>query len=163
MLINAEGRLFGRPSRNFFRSYGRAHRGGDPLLQLLLRRGADLARGEFAVLEDHQRRDRHDAVFRRDARVLVDVKLHDLDLVAHLACDLFESRGDHAAWAAPFSPEIDNDRAGCLEHFGFEARVGNFTHAHGAPRFFSNRELSTRGEQGTYGRPPEASRRITGW
>jgi hypothetical protein len=31
-------------------------RSGDPLLQLLLRRGADLARGHLAALEDHHAR-----------------------------------------------------------------------------------------------------------
>ncbi len=47
-------------------SRARSHRAADPLLQLLLRRGADLARGDLAVLEHHQRRDRHDAVFGGD-------------------------------------------------------------------------------------------------
>src|SRR6185312_15661823 len=56
---NANGQLFSRPSQENFRAIGRSDRGGDPLLELLLRRGADLARGELAVLEDHQRRDRH--------------------------------------------------------------------------------------------------------
>src|SRR5207247_5358061 len=36
------------------------HRGGDPLLELLLRRRADLTRGHLAGLENHQRRDRLD-------------------------------------------------------------------------------------------------------
>ena len=104
---------------------------GDPLLQLLLRRGADLARGELAVLEQHQRRDRHDAVLRRGARVLVDVELDDLDLVAHRAGDLLERRRDHAARAAPLGPEVDHDRAGRLEHLGLESRVGNLANGHG--------------------------------
>src|SRR5580658_295568 len=52
-----------------------SHRAGDPLLELLLRRGADLARGELAVLEQHQGRDRHDAVFGGRARILVNIEL----------------------------------------------------------------------------------------
>ena len=44
----------------------------------MLGRGAGLARGHFAVLEDHQRRDRHDAVFLRGLRVLVDIELGDV-------------------------------------------------------------------------------------
>ena len=63
----------------------RSDRSGDPLLQLLLRRGTDLAGGHLAALEDHQGRDRHHTVFRGRLRALVDVELYDLDLVAHRA------------------------------------------------------------------------------
>src|SRR5882672_4620115 len=98
-------------------------RGGDPLLQLLLRRGADLARGHLAALEDHQGRDRHHAVFRRRLRALIDVQLDDLDLVAQRAGNFVQRRRDHAAGAAPLGPEIDHDRASRLEYFGFEIGV----------------------------------------
>src|ERR1700677_3830069 len=108
----------------------RSDRSGDPLLQLLLRRGADLARGHLAALEDHQGRDRHHAVFRGRLRALVDVQLHDLDLVAHRAGNLVECGRDHAAGAAPFGPEIDHDRTGRLEHFGFEIGVRNLANGH---------------------------------
>src|SRR5882724_12992652 len=67
-------------------------RSGDPLLQLRLRRGADLARGHLAALKDHQGRDRHHAIFRRCFRALVDVQLHDLDLVA-IAPEISSSAG----------------------------------------------------------------------
>src|SRR5436190_3177622 len=106
-------------------------RSGDPLLQLRLRRGADLARGHLAALEDHQGRDRHHAVFRGRLRALVDVQLHDLDLVAHRAGNLVEGGCDHAAGAAPFGPEIDDHRPGRVEHFGFEIGVGNLANGHG--------------------------------
>ena len=129
-LPKQNGRRHRRPFQ-FRESRDRSHRGVDPLLQLLLRRGADLTRRQLAVLEDHQRRDRHDAVLRRRAGVLVDVQLHDLDLVAHGARDLFESRRDHAAGAAPLGPEVDHDRAGRLEHLGLEIRVGNLANGHG--------------------------------
>src|ERR1700735_4849376 len=109
---------------------GRSHRGGDPLLQLLLRCGADLTRGHLAALEDHQRRDRHHAVFRGRLRALVDVQLDDLDLVAHRAGNLIERGCDRAAGAAPFGPEINYDRAGRLEHFGFEIGIGNLANGH---------------------------------
>src|SRR6202034_2418368 len=82
----------------------KSHRGGDPLLELLLRRGADLARGQFAVLEQHQRRDRHDAEFGRRARVLVDIELDDLDLTVERLGNLFQRRRDHTAGAATFRP-----------------------------------------------------------
>src|SRR5437667_3334171 len=108
----------------------RSDRSGDPLLQLLLRRRADLARGHLAALEDHQGRDRHHAVFRGRLRALVDVELHDLDLVAHRAGNLVKRGPDHAAGAAPFGPEIDHDRAGRLEHFGVEIGVRNLANGH---------------------------------
>src|SRR5882757_6568484 len=110
-------------------------RSGDPLLQLRLRRGADLARGHLAALEDHQSRDRHHAVFRGRLRALVDVELHDLDLVAHRAGNLVERGGDHAAGAAPFGPEIDDHRPGRVEHFGFEIGVRNLANGHGSTSF----------------------------
>src|SRR5262249_31892337 len=93
-------------------SRGPRPRGGrrEPLLELLLGCGADLARCELAVLEQHQRRDRHDAVFLRRRRALVDVELDDLDLAVERAGDLLERGRDHAAGAAPLGPEIDHDR-----------------------------------------------------
>src|SRR5262245_30306951 len=112
---------------------------GDPLLELLLGRGADLARGELAALEHHQRRDRHDAVLLCGLRALVDVELDDLDLAAERAGDLLERRGDHAARPAPLGPEIDHDRLGRLEHLSLEIRVGNLANPHGRPRFVGER------------------------
>src|SRR5882672_6458604 len=103
-----------------WRDAGAGSRGGggrsDPLLQLLLGRGADLARGKLAVLEQHQGRNRHDAVFLRRLRALVDIELEDLDLAAERAGDLLERRRDHFAGPAPLGPEIDHDRLGRLEH-----------------------------------------------
>src|SRR6201999_271169 len=48
-------------------------RSGNPLLQLLLWRRANLARGHLAALEDHQGRDRPHTVFRCGLRALVDI------------------------------------------------------------------------------------------
>ncbi|KAG5728914.1 hypothetical protein E4T56_gene8934 [Termitomyces sp. T112] len=123
------GRLSPAASENNLMRSG-SDRGGDPLLQLRLRRRTDLAGGHLAALEDHQGRDRHHAVFGRGLRALVDVELDDLDLVAHRAVDLVEGGGDHAAGAAPFGPEIDDDGAVRLEHFGFEIGVGNLANGH---------------------------------
>src|ERR1700676_1369752 len=102
----------------------------NPLLQLCLRRGANLARGHFAAFEDHQSRDRHHAVFGSRLRAFIDVQLHDLDLVAHGAGNLVKRGRDHAAGAAPFGPEIDHDRADRLEHFGVEIGVRNLANGH---------------------------------
>jgi betaine-aldehyde dehydrogenase len=103
-----------------------SHRGGDPLLQLLLRRGADLPGGELAVLEQHQGRDRHDAELRRGAGILVDVELDDLDLAIERFGNLFQRRRDHPARAAPFRPKIDHHGLTGLEHVLIEGRVGCF-------------------------------------
>src|ERR1700744_4263624 len=86
-----------------------SNRSGDPLLQLLLRRGTDLTRGQLAILEQHQRRDRHDAVFGGGAVVLVDIQFDDLDLAVERIRNLFKGRRDHATGAAPFRPEVDDD------------------------------------------------------
>src|SRR5258708_10707439 len=83
-----------------------SHGAGDPLLELLLGGGADLARRHLAVLEQHQGRDRHDAVFGRGLRVLVHIELDDLDLaVERTVGDLLERRRDPPARAAPFGPK----------------------------------------------------------
>jgi len=92
--------------------FGRLDGAADPLMQFLLRCGSDLARGNLAVLEQHQRWDRHDAVFGGRVRILVDVELDDLDLVTELTRDLFKRRRDHSAGAAPFRPEIHDHRFG---------------------------------------------------
>src|SRR5262249_30930552 len=118
-----------RPLRNLVGSG--SDRSGNPLLQLLLRRGADLARSHLAAFEDHQGRDRHHAIFRGRLRALVDVELHDLDLLAHRAGDLVERGSNHAARATPFGPEIDDDRPLGLEHFSFEIGVRNLANGHG--------------------------------
>jgi hypothetical protein len=124
--VNANGRLSSRPSVKKIVSAGSGcGRRGDPLLQLLLRRGADLARCEFAVLEQHQGRDRHDAVFRRRCRVPVHVELHDLHPAVHRAGDLVERGRDLLARAAPLGPEVDHHRLIALQHLGVEIRVGN--------------------------------------
>src|SRR5262249_9044719 len=138
---------------------GRAFpRRGDPLFQLLLRRRANLARGHLAVLENHQRRDRLDAVLGRGLRVLIDVELDDLDLAVERARDLFERRRDHAAGTAPFGPKIHNDRAGRLQHLGFESGVRNLANGHGKMPRCSATAPRVGGR--TYERARPASRRL---
>src|SRR5438067_7422186 len=135
-------------------------RGGDPLFELLLRPGADLARGFLAVLEHHQGRDRHDSIFRCGSRVLVHVELDDLDLAAKRAGDLLERRCDHLAWAAPFGPEIDHHRACGLEHLGLEICVRNLVNGHGTPRCYSLKTATRRSGRRTYEWLPGPSRRL---
>ena len=70
---------------------------------------ADDRLGRRAVLEEDHRRDRQDLVLGRRLLVVVDVELHDLDVVA-LGGDLLEDRRDGAARTAPGRPEVDEDR-----------------------------------------------------
>src|SRR6516165_1144681 len=100
-------------------------RPANPLLEFLLRLRADLARRQLTVLEQHQSRNRHDAVFRRRARVLVDIELDDLDLAVERVGNLFERRRDHPARAAPFRPEINNHGTARLEHVLLEGGIGD--------------------------------------
>src|SRR6202000_342697 len=90
----------------------------------------DLAGRHLAALEDHQGRDRRYAVFRCRARALVDIELHDLDLLAHRASDFVERGSDHAAGAAPFGPEVDDDRPWRVQHLSFEIGVRNLANGH---------------------------------
>src|SRR5258708_25954835 len=64
-----------KPGHSFQLLFKRSHRGVDPLLKLLLRRGANLTSDHLAVLEDHQYRDRHYPILRCDSALLVDVDL----------------------------------------------------------------------------------------
>jgi hypothetical protein len=78
-----------------------------------------------AVLEDDQRRDRHDAVLGGRLLVLVDVELDDPKLVGLLVGDLLEARRDHTARTAPGRPEVDENGLVVLEHLGLEVVVGH--------------------------------------
>src|SRR5262249_3989929 len=74
--------------------------------------------------------DRHDAVLGRGIWVLVDVELDDLNLVAELSRNLFKRRGDHAAWATPFRPEIHDHRFGRFQYIRFKTSVRHFADRH---------------------------------
>ena len=63
--------------------------------------------------------------------ILVDVELDDLHLFAERTGDLLERGRDHPARAAPLRPEIHHDRAGRLQHLGFESGVRNLANGHG--------------------------------
>src|SRR5438105_9496695 len=82
--------------------------------------------GRLAVLEDDHGRDRHDPQLHRHRRVLVDVHLHDLDLIAQLAVELLHDRGDHPARPAPRRPEVHEHRLVGLQNGGLELAVGDF-------------------------------------
>src|SRR5262249_52386226 len=121
------GRLWAGRLQNFCAP---SHRAADPLVQLLLRRGTNLTRCDLAVLEQHQRRDRHNAVLGGCIRVLVDVELDDLDLVAELTSDLFKRRRDHAAGTTPFRPKVYDHWLGRLQNIRFKTSVRHFADRH---------------------------------
>src|SRR6185436_15707410 len=91
------------------------------------------------VLENHQRRDAADSIFRRRALVLVDVQLRDLQPSRIFLRHLVEYRRDHLARAAPLGPVIDQHGRGRLQHFGLERVVGYVMDVLG------HREKETRG------------------
>src|SRR5690349_21729332 len=94
-------------------------------IALHVRAVADGPVGRLPVLEDDHGRDRHDPELHRRRRVLVDVHLHDLDLVAQLAVDLLHDRGDHPARAAPGGPEVDQHRLVGLEDLALELCIAD--------------------------------------
>src|SRR5476649_1973565 len=106
----------------------------DPAHQLLLGLGADLGGGDLAVLEQQQGGDRTHAVARRRHRVLVDIDLHHLELAAHVLGDLLERGTDHAAGAAPFSPEVDEDGRVGFQDVLLEGSVGCLNGHVGTPK-----------------------------
>src|SRR5215813_6792477 len=85
-------------------------------LEVALRARADRGGGRLAVLEEDHRRDRHDPVAAREALVLVDVHLHELQFARALVDDLLQHRRDRMTRTTPLRPEIDED-GGLLRAF----------------------------------------------
>jgi hypothetical protein len=79
-------------------------------LECRLRLRADRRRGRLAVPEEDDRRNRGDAVALREALLLVDVDLDELERTAALLGDLLERGLDEEARLAPLGPEVDEDR-----------------------------------------------------
>src|SRR6266545_1584306 len=106
---------------------------GQFLEQRRLRLGADDGPSDLTVHVHIDRRDAGHPVVARGHRVLVDVHLHERDLVAVLSRDLVENRVDLAARSAPLGPEVDQDRLVALQDGGLEVGVGHCIHlvAHG--------------------------------
>src|SRR4029077_8582389 len=127
--------MFIAPSVPSWRRTTTSDRGGDPLLELLLWLGADLARRQLTVLEQHQGRNRHDAVLGGNAWVLVDVELDDLHLAVERIGDFFQGRGNHPARTAPFRPEINDHGTARLEHVLVKRGIG-YLLDHKIPRLF---------------------------
>src|ERR1700730_6350313 len=77
------------------------------MLERRLGDGPDYRVDGRAVLENHERRDRLDLVFRRDCRMLVDVHLPEGHAPSELRGQPFDYGLHRPARAAPHSPEVD--------------------------------------------------------
>ena len=72
-----------------------------------------------AVFKQHQRGNAHHAVLARELRLLVDIDLSDLDGAVFFR-DLIHDGRDHAARAAPWRPEIDQNLFVALQYLFFK-------------------------------------------
>jgi len=86
---------------------------------------ADDLLDDLAPLEDIEAWNAPDRVLGRDPLVLVHVHLRHLHLALVLLRDFLDDWGHDAARAAPFRPEIDEDRNLRLEHLGVECAVAH--------------------------------------
>ena len=77
----------------------------------------------LAVAEEDHRRDRHDPVAHGELLLLVDVQLHDLQLVRALLGNLLEDGGDGMARTTPLGPKIDEHGGLALEDVRLEGLV----------------------------------------
>src|SRR5512139_2608141 len=66
--------------------------------------------GDLAVLEEKERGDGLDLVLHGQILVLVNVDLSDSDTAVVLDGEFVQDRHERLAGAAPFSPEINEDR-----------------------------------------------------
>jgi glycosyltransferase involved in cell wall biosynthesis len=88
--------------------------------------GADDALDRLAVLEQHHGRNAGHAVLLSAHAVLVNVDFGDFQRSAFLSGDFVQNWGDHAAWPAPFRPEIDEHRDIGLKDLGLKGGVLDF-------------------------------------
>ena len=80
--------------------------------------------GHLAVFKYKHGRDAGDAVARRQFRLLVDVYLADLDVVAGVGY-LCNDRCKHAAGAAPAGPEINEYGLVAAEYFALKIALSD--------------------------------------
>src|SRR5258706_219424 len=99
--------------------------------------------------------------------IFVDVHLGDSDFALERRCQFLEGRCDRLAGAAPLRPEIDQHRAGGLEHVGIEAGIGDLVgdavgdvhgHAFGLRCLIEAWSESRKGRNTRQGESPEGNR-----
>ena len=101
----------------------------EELFQLTFRQCAHFGCRHFTVFEQQQSRDTTDAIFRRSARVLIDVQFCNGQFALIFVSYLIHNRGDHFARTAPLCPEIDEDRPVRFEYIRVKtvvSQVNNF-------------------------------------
>ena len=81
---------------------------------------ADHAVHLLAVLEEHEHGDGTDAELGGEIGTIVHIDLADFDGVALFSRELLKDGGQHAARAAPFGPEIDDNGRGGGFDFGLK-------------------------------------------
>src|SRR5438045_2157775 len=93
-------------------------------LELCFGNCAYLLRGYGAVAEQEQGWNSANVEFGWSFGVLVDIELHDSELVFVLGRNRVEDRCDHLARTAPFGPEIEQHRLRRFHHVLLKGRVG---------------------------------------
>ena len=92
---------------------------------IVLGGGASDAVYLLTVLQEDERGDVLHAVTSGESASLVYVHLAYLGHAGHLGSDLVNDGGDHAAGAAPCSPEVHQYRNGGIENLGLEVAFCN--------------------------------------
>ena len=78
----------------------------------------------LAALEHHQRGNAANPVLASNIWIFVSIQLENLDLALKFLRDLVNNWSNHAAWSAPRSPEVNQDRNVTLKDILFKGCVG---------------------------------------
>ena len=76
-----------------------------------------------AAFEDHHAWNSRDGILGGQIVVFIDVDLADFHLAGILGSDLIDRRSHHPAWAAPLSPEVNQNRLRGIQNFLIESRI----------------------------------------
>src|SRR6266540_2487542 len=95
----------------------------DQRLKLGLGNGPHNLVHDLAILEEDDGRDTTNPEFARDAGVLVDIHLADLDLAVVIVGNRVNHRGNGLAGGAPCGPEVNQHGYGSLQYFILEIIV----------------------------------------
>lgn len=78
----------------------------------------------LSAFENHQSRDAANPVLASNIWIFVSIQLENLDLALKFLRDLVNNWSNHAAWSAPWSPEVNQDRNVTLKDILFKGCVG---------------------------------------
>ena len=99
---------------------------------------ADNLLGHLPLLEEQQRGNGLDAVFRGQGLLLINVHFADPDPASVFFGQLIQNGPEHFAGTAPFRPEINQDRCGRLEDFSGKIllrQIDNVERCHNETQF----------------------------